>query len=171
MNLTFKRLVMMGLFVPVSALAKPWAPLCRKEPVDRMISSVGREPAAYLPRASELREEVGLVEQRARGFQQDILDFRKTEDRFRQVLRDYRRLYPENPGEAESRVESLYRTLQPAYQYFKDTLRPTETECRRLINEMESRFLRGPAYQMPETEDADLAKRLVQKLCRLPVGE
>lgn len=155
---------------PARTGTRVWAPMCRKDSPARMISSVPREPAAYLPRAYELREELAVLDQRARGFQQDILDFRKTEERFRQVLRDYRRLYPQDPSEAEKKVESLYRTLHPAYRFFGTTLRPDAQGCRHLIHEMESRFLNGPVSQMPETEDADLAKRMVEKLCRLPAG-
>lgn len=117
-------------------------------------------PATYLPRAEELRKEVREFSDRVRGFQQDILDFKKIDDRFRQVLADYRRVYPDGGTRAEEDIIMLYSTLQPAFVYFTTNLRPKEMGCLQTISRIDS-------MNSMDIKDVALSVEVTRKLCKV----
>jgi hypothetical protein len=126
-----------------------------------------RDPAGYIPRASELREDLLKFEARIQGSQQDILDLDKFRIEIRRVLQDFRRAYPHDPIPAEAEVLSLEAALNPVFAFFASNLRPHPNSCRLLIESINRRYLKESPEKLPTAEDSDLAERLVRKLCRL----
>jgi hypothetical protein len=131
----------------------------------REIATV-REIAAYIPRASELRDDLRKFEARIQGVQQDILDLDQYRLQIRRVLTDFRRAYPNAPIPAEEEVLGLEAAMNPVFAFFAGNLRPQPEGCLRTIKQINSFFLKKPQGILPSAEDADLAVRLVEKLCR-----
>lgn len=116
--------------------------------------------ATYLPRADELRREIKDFSGRVRGHAQDRLDFTKLDDRFRKILSDYRRLYPNGSTEAEDRIIELYTVLKPAFVFFKTHAHPKDIACLQTISRID-------AMNSHALTDIALGVEVTRKLCNI----
>jgi hypothetical protein len=129
--------------------------------------AVSRQPATYIPRADEFRQDLRQFERRIQGVRQDIMDFMEFRPEFQKALQNFRRLYPHQAIAAEDELATLYAVMAVAFDYFGQNPRPEAAACLNLVSRLENEFLRGDIRQSAPADDVMLVVRISEKLCRL----